>query len=274
MAAGPRHARRDRRRAPAGARRSPEWGRAPGSARFGGAQRRGGDAAREQVGRRQVAAQVIEDVRQPVRPVADAVAVEIGLAVVGPVVAVERGCRCACPTATAASGCRRTRCPRRGWRRSSRRSPAPCPTSPRRCARNWLRYEPSRKMPRALSAIRLSSATTSSHAFSSRPDRGEAAVVHEPVAPERHAVRVHQRRAGGAALEHVVLEHVVVREHVVQAVAEVAGAVAAHQRRATTTGCRSRRGCRRWCCRRGGSAGCSRRGCRCPSRRERGRECR
>ena len=32
-----------------------------------------------------------------------------------------------------------------------------------------FRYEPSRKIPRALSAIRLSSATTSSHALNSRP---------------------------------------------------------------------------------------------------------
>ena len=57
-------------------------------------------------------------------------------------------------------------------------------------------------------------------------DRREAAIAHETVATERQPVRIHQRRAGGAVLEDVVLEHVVVGEHVMEAVAQVGRAIA------------------------------------------------
>src|SRR5262245_46676849 len=81
-------------------------------------------------------------------------------------------------------------------------------------------------MPRALSAMRLDSATTSS-SFEQETHRGEAAVVQEAVSPEDDPLRIHDRRSRGTVLEGVVLEKVVVREHVMEAVPQVARRVSA-----------------------------------------------
>src|SRR4029079_16909586 len=64
-------------------------------------------------------------------------------------------------------------------------------------------------------------------ALEQQADGGEAAVVDERVRPEDEPPRIHDRGAGVAALEDVVLEQVVVREHVVEAVAQIVRAVAA-----------------------------------------------
>src|SRR5262249_45721650 len=58
-------------------------------------------------------------------------------------------------------------------------------------------------------------------------DGSETAVAQEAVAAEDDPLRVHDGGAGGPVLERVVLEPVVVREHVVDAVTDVANAVAA-----------------------------------------------
>ena len=162
-------ARRGRRRACASGAGPRPARRQHRERRLGRGQRRGGEALREQVGGGQVAAQVVEDARQPVGAVAAAVAVEIGLAVVRPVVPENDGVGAPARPGSAASCCRRRSCPRSGSARTSRRARSRCPSPPRRCAGRRCGTSPSRKMPRALSAIRLSSASTSSQALNSRP---------------------------------------------------------------------------------------------------------
>ncbi len=94
--------------------------------------------------------------------------------------------------------------------------------------RKWLRYEPFEEDAARVVGDEVVFGDHVVAGLQQQAHRREPAVAHEAVAPEDEALRVHQRHAGRAGLERVVLEHVVVREHVVQPVAQVARAVAAH----------------------------------------------
>ena len=175
-----------------------------------------------EVGGGEVAAEVVEDGREPVRAVAAAVAVEVGLVVVGPVVAVEDACRCGGPTSVS------------GVRLPTKELP-----SKRLLAAGVVEHDRHVGLGDDVAAEDVAVRALEEDAarvvgdqvvlgddvvagLEQQADRGEAAVVEEPVAPEDDPLRVHERRAGGAVLEDVVLEEVVVGEHVVQPVAQVA----------------------------------------------------
>ena len=169
---------------------------------LGGAESRGREALGEEVGRGQVAAEVVEDATRAVRPVAPAVAVEVGLVVV-------RTSSCRRTSVSGPASDQRERrqvadegvaleaVPRAGVVEHDRdvrlgddvAAERRCGTSPRGRSRGRCRRS---GCPRP---------RTSSQALKQQADRREAAVVQETVAAEDDPLRVHERRAGGAVLE-------------------------------------------------------------------------
>ena len=170
---------------------------------------------------------------EPVRAVAKAVAVQVRLRVVGPVVAVERPCRCAVRRATAARGCRRRSCPRIAFARKRQRRQGDVRLRDRRCARNVLRSAPSMKTAARVVGNQVVLGENVLAVLEQESHRREAAVVDEAVAAERETPARYMIAVPAAPSSNtVVLEDVVVREHVVEPVAQVVRAVAARPCRA------------------------------------------
>ena len=190
------------------------------------ADRRRGEAVGQDVGRGQVPPEVVEDAGEAVGPLAPAVAVEVGLVVAGPVVAREHGV-----------GLPRHEVERRhvadeGVALEAVAAGGVVEHDRHVGAGDHVAAEgdPVRALDEDAPGVvrdQVGLGEDVVAALEEESHRREAAVPEEAVAAEDEALRVHDGGARRPVLEGVVLEHVVVREHVVEPVAHVARHVAA-----------------------------------------------